>query len=258
MKIILNHRQQSELADRKPQRDNSALQIVSDSRVGSKNPTKRSFQTAWFERLKDNLRTTFAFTTDSRVNGVWHFRTLLQSLDSSRRKLLSEISILGLKLLLVMAATNAVSERSFSDLKQVKTYLHPTTGDSRLNHLMMLHVHKDRTYALAPRPCRRSKWLRWGERKPKATVWQIFRKRYPKQVLYFVSRHKRKIRDKTRVIVHNCSYLTCTKKYTLTKGPKRGWGGGEKINVGYSLSPSPPPPPRHFLLAAGLGCAARD
>ena len=40
----------------------------------------------------------------------------LQSLDSSRRKLLSEISILG-KLLLVMAVTNAVSERSFSDLR---------------------------------------------------------------------------------------------------------------------------------------------
>ena len=73
--------------------------------------------------------------------------TFLQSLDSSRRKLLSEISILG-KLLLVMAATNAVSERSFSDLKRVKTYLRSTTGDSRMNHLMMLHVHKDRTDAL--------------------------------------------------------------------------------------------------------------
>ena len=81
--------------------------------------------------------------------------TFLQSLDSSRRKLLSEISILG-KLLLVMAATNAISERSFSDLKRVKTYLYSTTGDSRLNHLSMLHVHKDRTDALTPRPCRRS------------------------------------------------------------------------------------------------------
>ncbi|XP_068671396.1 uncharacterized protein [Montipora foliosa] len=73
--------------------------------------------------------------------------TFLQSLDSSRRKLLSEISTLG-KLLLVLPATNAVSERSFSALKWVKTYLRSTTGDSRLNHLMMLHVHKDRTDAL--------------------------------------------------------------------------------------------------------------
>ncbi|XP_068725038.1 zinc finger MYM-type protein 1-like isoform X1 [Montipora capricornis] len=73
--------------------------------------------------------------------------TFLQSLDSSRRKLLSEISTLG-KLLLVLSATNAVSERSFSALKRVNTYLRSTTGDSRLNHLMMLHVHKDRTDAL--------------------------------------------------------------------------------------------------------------
>ena len=73
--------------------------------------------------------------------------TSLQSLDSSCRKLLSEISTLG-KLLLVMPATNAVSERSFSALKRVKTYLRSTTGDHRLNHLMMLHVHKDKTDAL--------------------------------------------------------------------------------------------------------------
>ena len=36
---------------------------------------------------------------------------------------------------------------SFSALKWVKTYLRSTTGDSRLNGLMMLHVHKDKTDA---------------------------------------------------------------------------------------------------------------
>ena len=60
---------------------------------------------------------------------------------------------------------------------------------------------------------------------------QLF-KGYPKQVLYFVSQHKRKIRDKTRGIVHNCSDLTRTKKYALTEGPKLEGG----INVGYSHS----------------------
>ena len=73
--------------------------------------------------------------------------TFLQSLDSSRRKLLSEISTLG-ELLLIMPATNAISERSFSALTRVKTYLRSTTRDSRMNHPMMLHVHKDRTDAL--------------------------------------------------------------------------------------------------------------
>ena len=70
--------------------------------------------------------------------------TFLQSLDSSRRKLLS------------------------------KTYLRSTTGDSRLNHLMMLHVHKDRTDALTRVDVAND-----------FVIWQIFRERYPKQILYF-------------------------------------------------------------------------
>ena len=45
--------------------------------------------------------------------------------------------------MLVMPATNAVSERSFSALKRVKTYLRSTTGEGRLNHLMPLHVNKE-------------------------------------------------------------------------------------------------------------------
>ena len=99
--------------------------------------------------------------------------------------------------------------------------MHSTTGDSRLNHLMMLHVHKDRTDALAPRVVDVANDF-VGEKENRK---QLF-KRYPKQVLYFVSQHKRKIRDKTRGIVHNCSDLTCTKEYALTEGPKRG-GKGE-------------------------------
>ena len=63
-------------------------------------------------------------------------------------KLLSENCTLG-KWLLVMPTTNAVSELgSFSALKRVETYLRSTTGDSRLNHLMMSHVHKAKTDAL--------------------------------------------------------------------------------------------------------------
>ena len=49
------------------------------------------------------------------------------------------------KLLLVMPAANAARERSFSALKRVKAYLRATTGDARLNYLMMLHVHRGRT-----------------------------------------------------------------------------------------------------------------
>ena len=43
---------------------------------------------------------------------------------------------------------NATSERTFSAVRRVKTYLRSTTRQDRLNHLMILHVHKDRTDAL--------------------------------------------------------------------------------------------------------------
>ena len=48
-------------------------------------------------------------------------------------------------LILVMPATNAVSERSFSTLRRVKTYLHSTMIEVRLNSIMTLHIHKELT-----------------------------------------------------------------------------------------------------------------
>ena len=50
-----------------------------------------------------------------------------------------------MQLILVMPATNASSERSFSALRWVKTYLRVTMKQDRLNYLMLLHVHKDKT-----------------------------------------------------------------------------------------------------------------
>ena len=48
-------------------------------------------------------------------------------------------------LLLVMPATNAQSERSFSAVRRIKTYLRSTMTQQRLNNLMVLHVHKSHT-----------------------------------------------------------------------------------------------------------------
>ena len=56
---------------------------------------------------------------------------------------LSEVVKLA-ELILVAAATNATSERSFSALRRVKTYLRTSMTQSRLNHLLLLHVHKNR------------------------------------------------------------------------------------------------------------------
>ena len=55
----------------------------------------------------------------------------------------------GLILILAMPATNAVSERSFSTLRGVKTCLCTTTGEARLNWCLTLHAHKERPDALS-------------------------------------------------------------------------------------------------------------
>ena len=47
------------------------------------------------------------------------------------------------KLILVLPATNASSERSFSLLRLVKSYLRATTGQGRLIHLMILNAYKE-------------------------------------------------------------------------------------------------------------------
>ncbi len=49
------------------------------------------------------------------------------------------------KLVLVMPATNATSERTFSALRRIKTYLRSTMTQERLNNLMVLHVHREAT-----------------------------------------------------------------------------------------------------------------
>ena len=58
--------------------------------------------------------------------------------------LLSEVYTVA-SLIMVMPATNAVSEYSFSALRHLKTYLRSTMNQGRLNNVMILHVHKQFT-----------------------------------------------------------------------------------------------------------------
>ena len=47
------------------------------------------------------------------------------------------------QLILVMAATNAISERSFSVMLHVKSYLWSTMRQQQLNHVMVLNIYKE-------------------------------------------------------------------------------------------------------------------
>ena len=66
----------------------------------------------------------------------------LLKLPRTYKLLISEVIKIA-KIMLVMPATNALSERSFSAMKRVKTSIRSTATDSRLNNILTLHVHKE-------------------------------------------------------------------------------------------------------------------
>ena len=68
--------------------------------------------------------------------------TLMQKLPRAHKNMIPEVLTL-MKLILVSPATNAVSERSFSALKRLKTACRSTMSDPRLNNLMTLHINRD-------------------------------------------------------------------------------------------------------------------
>ena len=73
--------------------------------------------------------------------------TLVKGFSTAEKDLMSQVVTL-VQLLLVMPATNAISERSFSAMRRIKTYLRSTMLQERLNATMVLHVHKESTDAL--------------------------------------------------------------------------------------------------------------
>ena len=72
-----------------------------------------------------------------------HFKVL----DHSQHLLMPQV-VKVVKFLLLMPATNAVSERSASAMRRIKTYLRSTMTQCRLNNVMVLHIHKHLTDSL--------------------------------------------------------------------------------------------------------------
>ena len=87
---------------------------------------------------------TFSANIKENPKDIFEIRSYLNSLTETELVLLSEV-VKVMKLILVMPATNASSERTFSAMRRVKSYLRSTMTQERLNHLMILHVHKELT-----------------------------------------------------------------------------------------------------------------
>lgn len=66
--------------------------------------------------------------------------THLQNFTEIQKNLVSEVVTL-IKLILVLPAANAASD-SFSLLRLIKSYLRSATGQSHLNHLILVDIYK--------------------------------------------------------------------------------------------------------------------
>ena len=72
----------------------------------------------------------------------------LSDLSHAQRLLMSQVCSV-VSLVLLMLATNATSERSFSTLRRIKNYLRSTMTQRRLNNAMVLHIYSHLTESLS-------------------------------------------------------------------------------------------------------------
>ena len=94
---------------------------------------------------KDRLQAQLiALHTIESITDLQSSLSFLKSLTGTEKEYYSEVLKVA-KFILVMPATNAISERSFSALRRTKTWLRSTINQVRLNHCMTLYVHKTRT-----------------------------------------------------------------------------------------------------------------
>ena len=89
----------------------------------------------------------FAASNTSQSLNVLDLTKYFKSLTIGQRDLMNQVCQI-MQLILVMPATNATSERSFSTLRRTKTYLRSTMKQERLNNFMILHIYSEQTDAI--------------------------------------------------------------------------------------------------------------
>ena len=109
------------------------------------------FDSAALKAQLELLRTSFS-SNSTLLPTFMDIKSYIVSLSPGVQSSMSQVCDL-LKLILVMPATNAVSERSASALRRLKNYLRSTMSQSRLKNLMVLHIHKERLDKLCLKSC---------------------------------------------------------------------------------------------------------
>ena len=85
------------------------------------------------------------------VKEVTSIHTICDAMNSNSvyKQMLSMVHCL-LRLDMTVPITSATSERSFSALRRLLTYLRSSMSEKRLNNCLLLHVHEDITDFVAP------------------------------------------------------------------------------------------------------------
>ena len=89
----------------------------------------------------DAFRANYSFDEYATIHDII---LIVQDMSPSQKVLFKEVIKL-ITLILVLPATNAVSERSFSAMRHTKSYLRTTMTQQRFNSIMLLHINKDYT-----------------------------------------------------------------------------------------------------------------
>lgn len=86
---------------------------------------------------------------EGSIKRVTNVRTIADAMLKSEiyQNMLSEVNKM-LTLYFTFPVTTATAKRSFSSLCRIKTYLRSTMGACRLNSLLLMHIHKERTEKL--------------------------------------------------------------------------------------------------------------
>ena len=93
-----------------------------------------------------NLGFVRASAVSQVVKKITTISTICEIMNSSDlgKSMFTEVHKL-LIIYLTMPMTSATTERTFSSLRRLKTYLRSTMTQKRLNNVLLAHVHKDRT-----------------------------------------------------------------------------------------------------------------
>ena len=80
------------------------------------------------------------------IKSVTNVRTICDIMNEINisKEMLSEVLKL-LKIFYTIPVTTSSAERTFSALRCLMTYLQSTMSQPRLNHMMLLYIHKDKT-----------------------------------------------------------------------------------------------------------------